>query len=262
MKPQRILGVALLLTFLAASASADVIFVGSPSCPTPPGCPVFGNEVNGITGNTFTLDQASGTKTDALTDPVLLLIGVPNVGGSFTAPGVTLSTGSGSLGGTPVSGLSWNSTSGFAGTMTSGGPITDAYEALGLSDPATTAGNSESFVNWASADSSVLGMNATNFGVYVYQLDNTGLLGHPSTVDITFGSALPVGTFVVAYGCDTGIGTWSSPCGSGGSIFSTPFTQAGLEMGRSLPEPTNLSWLACFGGILALFVRARKPKLS
>lgn len=258
MKLQRVLGVAFLLIVCAASASADVIFVGSPSCPTPPGCPVFGNEVNGITGNTFTLDQSSGPKTDALTDPVLLMIGVPNVGGAFAAPGVTLSTGSGSLGGTPVSGLSWNSSTGWAGTMTSGGPITDAYQALGLSDPATTAGNSESFVNWAAADSSVLGINANNFGVYVYQLDNTGLLGHPSTVDITFGSDLPVGTFVVAYGCDSDSGTWSSPCGSGGTIYSTPFTQAGL----SVPEPANLSWLACFCGILAIFVRARKPKLS
>src|SRR6266849_2448054 len=118
------------------NAWGDVIFVGSPTCPAPPGCPVYGNEVNGITGNTFTLDQASGTSTAVLTNPVLLMIGVPNAG-TFSAPTVTLSAGTGVLGGTAPTGLRWNSTTGFAGTMTAGGPITDAYQAVGLSDPAS-----------------------------------------------------------------------------------------------------------------------------
>ena len=132
--------------------------------------------------------------------------------------------------------------------MTSGGPVTDAYQALGLSDPASTAGNSESFVNWAAADAAVLGLTANNFGVYVYELSNTGLLGHPSTVDVTFGSALPVGTFVVAYGCaSTG---WRAT----GDIYSTPFTQAGL----SVAEPTAVSSLACFGALLLIVFRSRR----
>src|SRR5579864_2335961 len=151
----------LLLMIGASSASAESIFVGSPACGAPPGCPIFGNEVNGITGNTFTLDQASGTKYDSLTNPVLLLIGVPNVGGSFSAPTVTLSTGTGSLGGPVIPGLLWDTTTGFAGAMTSGGPVTDAYQAVGMTDPSAGSGNSESFVNWAAADSAVLGLNAS-----------------------------------------------------------------------------------------------------
>jgi hypothetical protein len=222
----------------APSASAETIFVGSPSCPAPPGCPVFGNEVNGINGNTFTLDQASGTSTAALTNPVLLMIGVPNVGGSFSAPTITLSAGTGVLGGAPPTGLTWSPTTGFANTMTSGGPITDAYQALGLSDPASEAGNSESFVNWAAADSAVLGLATTNFGVYVYELSNTGLLGHPSTDNVTFNGALPKGTFVVAYGCTSAGWPTTTPCLSG-DIYATPFTQSGLEV--PVPEPNSLS---------------------
>jgi hypothetical protein len=191
-----------------------------------------------------------------LTNPVLLIIGVPNVGGSFSAPTITLSMGTGVLGGTAPSGTSFSSTTGFAGTMTSGGAITDAYQALGLSDPAATSGNSESFGNWSAADSAVLGLTTHNFGVYVYELKNTGLVGHPSSVNVTFGSEIPVGSFVVAYGCAS-----SFPCSSG-DIFATPFTQSGLNVA----EPTTLSVLATdlFGLVGLVFVvrRRLKPSLS
>jgi hypothetical protein len=247
----------ILLTLIPSSALAKVIFVGSPSCVVPSGCPVFGGEVNGITGNTFTLDQSSGGGSDVLTDPVLLMIGVPNLGNTFSAPTVTLSHGTGVLGGTPISGLSWNSTTGFANTMTSGGPTTDAYEALGLSNPESGAGNSESFVNWAAADSAALSITATNFGVYVYELSNTGLVGHPSDVNVTFGSALPTGTFIVAYGCDSGAaGPWTNPCTSNG-IYATPFTQSALELSKT-PEPASLSLFGCIGGLLAIVLYSRR----
>jgi hypothetical protein len=238
--------------------ASPVLFVGSPSCVVPGGCPVFGGEVNGITGNTFTLDQ-QGNPSDVLTDPVLLMIGVPNLGNTFSAPTVTLSHGTGVLGGTAISGLSWNSTTGFANTMTSGGPITDAYQALGLANPESGAGNSESFVNWSAADLGApgLGITATNFGVYVYELSNTGLIGGGSTVNVTFASALPQGTFIVAYGCDTGAaGPWTNPCPSNGKS-ATPFTQSAVELSKT-PEPNSLSLFGCLGGLLAIVLYSRR----
>jgi len=192
-----------------------------------------------------------------LTDPVLLMIGVPNLDNTFSAPTVTLGHGTGVLGGTPISGLSWNSTTGFANTMTSGGPITDAYQALGLSNPESTAGNSESFVNWSAADLAALGITASNFGVYVYELSNTGLIGHNSTDNVTFGSALPQGTFVVAYGCASGAtGPWTNACTSNG-IFDTPFTQSAVEK-STVPEPASLSLFGCIGGLLAIVLYSRR----
>ena len=245
----------LLSTLILSNAFANGIFIGSPSCPAPPGCPVFGNEVNGISGNTFTLDQATGTPNAKMTDPVLLIIGVPNVGGTFTAPSISISMGTASLGGAPPAGMAWNTTTGYAGTMTAGGPITDAYQALGLSDPASNSGNSQNFTNWSAAESAVLGLTATNFGVYVYELFNTGLIAHPSSVDVTLGN-LPVGTFVAAYGCAS-----SFPC-SGGDIYATPFTQTGLK--TTIPEPTTslvlMTDLFAFVG-LAIIGR-RRLKLS
>jgi len=252
---RRILQIVFIPLFLAwGNLLANGIFVGSPSCPAPPGCPVFGNEVNGIRGNTYTLDQATGMPNASMTDPVLLIIGVPNVGGTFSAPSISISMGSASLGGTPPSGLAWNTATGFAGTMTSGGSITDAYQALGLSDPSSiNSGNSENFANWSAADSGVLGLTATNFGVYVYELQNTGLVGHPSSVNVTFGG-LPVGTFVAAYGC-----TSSFPC-SGGNIYATPFTQAGLNV----PEPATLLILATdlFWFVGLVFIARRRLRFS
>jgi hypothetical protein len=51
-----------------------------------------------------------------------------------------------------MSPTSWNSTTGFANTMTASGAYTNAYQAVGLTDPwMATAGNSENFANWSAA---------------------------------------------------------------------------------------------------------------
>jgi hypothetical protein len=83
------------------------------------------------------------------------------------------------------------------------------------------------------------------------------LIGHPSSVDVTFGSKLPLGTFVVAYGCASGF-----PCGSG-DIYATPFTQSG-QAGLHVTEPTTLLVLATdlFGFVGLVFLARRWLKFS
>jgi hypothetical protein len=234
----------LLVTFLVVvvlgsvgEALADELFIGSPTCPAPPGCPVFGTDVNGLTGNTITIHQTGGQTT---LSPVLLIIGVPNQGSSFAGPAISSVSpaGSGSLGGAAVYSGSWNSTTGFAGSFTSAfsGAPPGVYNFIGLVGP---DGGSENFGNWSAAESAVLGITSTSFGIFVYQLSGTGLTGGGS-VSATFASGLPVGTFIVAYGCSQ---LNDSSCKK---EFGTPFTQAGLVV----PEPATLG---LFGtGLLAL----------
>ena len=243
------------------------IFVGSPSCPAPPGCPVYKDQVNGVTGNVFTLTQASGTTQFSPVNPLLLLVGVFNDNGHYAAPTVTLSSGSATLGGPTPSWVSplpeWNSSTGYAGTINSG-LMNNAYEALNLVDyfAATLGpGNAGSFANWAAADSAALGLNASSFGIYVYELNNTGLKGKGTSVNVTFGGALPTGSFVAAYGCNSN----SFPC-SITNTFSTPFSQVAVEMGGQVSMPESSMPLALAADLLGVgllgFVFRRQFRLS
>ena len=245
--------VAICSLFYAGSASAQTtlvdppIFIGSPTCAAPPGCPVFGSEVNGITGNTVVLDLEGGSTKNGLGNPVLLIIGVVNnsLGGTnagFVAPTITPSAGT-------ASGATFN------GLMTSGG---DAYAVVHFTDPNGAGQNSESFVNWSAADSSVLGITASNFGIYSYQLTNPGLSQKGATVSVTFNGPLPAGTFVIAIGCDA-----VSGCNNAGNTYATPFTQSGLIGGTPGPSPVpepSAGTLGVVGAALlfaGIFVRRR-----
>jgi hypothetical protein len=224
------------LLFLASVAQVHagaVLHIGSPPNA---GTYLYSGEVEPISNTSLgILENGNGQPT--LVDPALLLIlGVPNkTDANFTAPGITLSVGTGVVGGTNVFSGTWDTTTGYAGNFQSG----DVYDFISF-DP--SGNNSNLFGKWQDADWAVNGINATGFGIFVYSLTGTSITGG-STVDVTFATALDNGTFAVAYGQD-----------DKEQSFTTPFTEAGLT--HKVPEPGTLLLLGC--GILGLGLFGRK----
>jgi len=228
------------------------------SCATG-GCPLYNNEVNAFTPGTLDIYQnandSNGNSGGLLTDPVLLILAVPNApanldmsgavtGASLIAPypGGTTTSGIGILFGTTNYGIS--DPTGYAGSMTSG----DVYGFLG--GDLTHGDNSNSFTNLSGWDSAVLGINATSFGIYVYELQ-TNQFAANDLLNVSL-SGIPQGTFAVAFG----------ESADKNQIYDNAFTEAGLETlspphpPARVPEPSTL---ALFGALLLALagVRAR-----
>jgi hypothetical protein len=220
------------------------------------GCYVFGNEVNGINGNTVDIyQQSNGAGT--LHSPWLLILGVANstnanlfstssiknVTSINTYPGGVTTLGSAVYGNNGVPLYGWNG-NGYAGSMTS----SDVYSFLALQGNGIDKSNS--FGNWAAADLAVNSITVQNFGIYVFAI--TAPLSGNGLTNITFDvGALPKGTFVVGYGYDNT------------HVYVNPFTEAGLELHSTTvvtPEPASLALLG--SGLLGLggFVRKKFRK--
>ena len=228
---------ALAIVLPLSNGNAEMLAIGNPPMS---GGYLYNNEVRAISPTQFgILDQGEGHCE--LDNPLLLIIGVPNVT-SWSAPGIKLSSGTGTAGGPSVFGGQWNSKTGYAGSFASG----NAYDTIGLGgsgqdDDKEQGGNSsENFNNWHNSDHAVNGINAKYFDLTVYELNNTGIRGG-KTVDVAFNAGLPVGSFAIAYGDN-----WS--------IFSTPFTQAGLV--DDVTEPASVFLLGA--GLLACGLFYRK----
>ena len=205
-------------------------------------------EVHPIGGSSITIRE-NGSGNPKLTNPLLLILGIPNTA-SFSGPSLALSTGTANLGGpgtgtnTAFSG-SYNGATGLAthngGVFNSG----EVYSFLGL----TGGNNSNSFTNWSGAELAVNGLHASSFGIFVYELTNTGMSGGHS-ITATFARALPLGTFVVAYGQSRT-----------GKVYDTPFTETGLVTGGpppAVPEPGSLLLLG--SGLMVLRARLRRRR--
>jgi hypothetical protein len=245
MKKITVLASLFLLLLAAAAHAGAVLHLGSP-----PNTGTYlyanGTEVRPISSTDLGILE-NGNGQPPLIDPLLLIIGVPNVtSANFTAPAISLTTGSGTLGGTSSFSGAWNSTTGYAGNFTSAAGNNDVYSFIGL---VPGGNNSNIFGNWAGADLFVNGITANGFGIFVYELLNTGITGG-NTVDVTFLSNLNVGTFAVAYG---------QSIDKHGKItaFTTPFTEAGLT--QNVPEPAAFM-LFGVGLVSVWFMRRRFEK--
>jgi len=220
MKKLSLFTCAVFLLLVSIAQAAGVLHLGSPPNS---GAYLYGSEVRPISDTNLGILE-NGTGSPTLEDPLLLIIGVANqTDSTYSGPDITLSAGSGS---DAIYMGNFISTSG------------EVYSFLGL----TGGNNSNSFANWAAADLAVNGIYATGFGIFVYELNDTGITGG-ARVDVTFASDLALGTFAVAYGTD-----------ARGKVYSTAFTESGLT--TQVPEPGTL---LLFGmGLLGLGFFGRK----
>lgn len=173
----------------------------------------------------------NGSGQPALSNPLILILGVPDFGSGTTAPaisGVTFYDEDGGLGSAVTSASLGTANNGGDGKLDSGdaNAYTEARFSVGA------GGNSNSWVNW-----SPLVPGVSFFQLYAYRL-NQSIDGN-DLLDVTFGgSGLPTGTFAIAYGCDGSAGdALDGSCSSIGNTYSTPLTEAGHT---PVPEPATL----------------------
>ncbi len=216
--------------------------------------PTGGGDPNQIGGSGLVNIYQNQTSAPNLLQPWLLIVGIANDNGSYkfgALPTVTSYNpysnttgvlGSALLGGTsPMYGGTWNSTTGFAGTLTAGAEV---YSTLKLEGPTD---KSNSFTNWSAAEQTVNGVTATSFGIYVFEIyaeldgnGNVAIQFDPSTL-------LPTGSYAIAYG--------QAPANGGKDmmLYDTPFTEAGLTGVPHLTTPAPSSALLVGAGAVSLF---------
>jgi hypothetical protein len=233
----------LLLLSLAstvASADATTLHIGSgygTPCATG-GCPIYGTEVNNINAVLDIYQTSAGAP--ALNSPVLLILGVANTTSASSA--IENSVLNASLIDPSGHSTAVSTTSdGYRGAMTSSNNV---YSFLELSG----ADKSNSFTNWSAAALAVDGIQATNFGIYVFSLNTSDFAANDYLNIHT--NLLPEGTFAVAYGTS-----------SSGKTYSTAFTNAGMRDSppppRAVPEPMPLM-LICLGLFGIAYLTKRK----
>jgi len=253
-----ILGLVAAPAFGTGQGNPSLLFVSSSPtvfCTGGGGC-VLSNEVNPLGPTSLFVDFNSDGQKHSVDNPVLLIVGIP--GTTSTAPTIdaTLSTGgTAKLGGPDVYGGLWNPADQgkdtWGGKIVSSGLVqdwkgqkaplgTDAYDFLGLSD----GSSSENFANWTLVDKTIGAGTPKSYTLAVYELFPSSKFSAGQDIEVTF-TGLGFGDIVVAYaggysatgGSSTGKKTKGAPTQGTEEMYSTPFTQAGLQ---DTPEPASM----------------------
>ncbi len=234
------------------------------------GCAGDPNQVGGTQVSIY--QNSAGAPT--LASPILVIVGIPNdptnlFGSTNPIGGVTWYNPYSGYPGNAVAGTSAFASAGtfglinpvsngFFGDFTSSSSG-DIYSFLGL--PADT--NSNNWTNWASAASSINGITASNFGIYVFAITGS-TLSENGLVNLTFTGQLPSGTTIVAFGenitetttCKTKRGVTTCTTTTTHQVYDTPFTEAGDV--KSVPEPGTIT---LFGtGLLSIAGMIRRRR--
>ena len=265
---RRLLTTAALALFAGAGvAQADVIvdpqlWIGPPGSTSPPGGTAIGNESNLITGTGSGSSFVAGVAGNhTMQSPTLLIVGLDGPAG---AGGVKIGFSGCPTTGCPTANPGTYGLGANTGTLNATN-FHDAYAALGIADAG--GGNSESFTNWNSADQLNGFPVPTSYTLEAFSIPAAITASNFLSLSEV---GLPAGSFLILYSCEAPDPTLAA-C-SGGSVGSTPFTNAGLITTSSggptppppppppvLPEPSALVILGTAVLGLIGWGRIRKP---
>lgn len=192
-----------------------------------------------------------GNGGEDLANPVMLIIALPE---GTTAPTLTVGDASGitsvngategqnvTAGGTNIYGGTWDTSTGAVAQAFDSTSTGSVYDFIGF----TPSGNSsESYVNWNGAT------GITSWNLFVYSLTFAPTMTQGDYVE--FATSLPIGSFVVGYGCEA-LSSSGLNCSGKGTTESTPFTFAGNV---AVPEPASVTLM--LSGIGIALARARR----
>jgi hypothetical protein len=186
-----------------------------------------------------------GAAGETLVNPVMLILAVPE---GSPAPLTPVPDNSGepdavvSVASTSYYGAnSWDTSTGKVLSPFNSTSTKNVYDFIGFKP---SGNSSENYANWNKTT------GLTGWNLFVYTVEFTPQLGKNDYVE--FATSLPVGSFVIGYGCTS---TVNGACSGTGNTQSTPFTFAGAV---GVPEPASVTLM--LSGLGMALARARRRR--